>query len=164
MTPSNFSSFLSLTLALAWVNPNTGLAQYSIPELYEAADVVVQGRITSDTVYEAAGWVYTSYIIEPCMLLKDSGAEQVKPMVITRTGGMLDGIDYSRPDGLYIFGGEQAVFFLDVLLNDTITPEGYISVVPTHGHSGFARYLTDDWRPEVAVGDSNYTAANLNMP
>ncbi|MFK8056598.1 MAG: hypothetical protein AB8F78_10800 [Saprospiraceae bacterium] len=130
--------------------------------MFDEADIVLQGQIVSDTVYEANGWIYTSYIIEPCTYTDDSqSASRGKPLAITRMGGDLDGVSYSKPHGLEIFGGEQAVFFLKYIEGDTITASDLTSVQPICGQAGFAKYLTDDWKPIVAMGETVLSAAEF---
>ncbi len=162
MLPLRLLPSFSLVGFLLIAFHTTVSAQCSLAELFDGADVVLQGEIVSDTVYEANGWVYTSYLIEPCTSLTDDQTwSRGKPLAITRMGGDLDGVSYSRPHGLEIFGGEQAVFFLKYIEGDTITPNDLTSVQPICGQAGFAKYLTDDWKPIVAMGETVLSAVEF---
>ena len=152
---------MKFSLSLLILSSVNIAAQTTVIDLFSEADMVVQGEISYDTTYLDGQWAYTSYIIEPCTILKDSQGSRSKPLAITRMGGMVDGTHYSRPHGLYIFGGEQALFFLKLVEGDEITPESFTSVVPISYDNGFTKYLTDDWKPVVPIEDSLYSAGDF---
>jgi hypothetical protein len=45
--------------------------------------------------------------------------------------------------------------------DDEITPSEFTSVLPICNQAGFAKYLTEGWKPVVAVGNTTFTAANF---
>lgn len=103
------SRFLTIFVLVCTLSPSLS-AQCTIKQMFSNADLVVQGKIVSDTAYEANGWVYTSYIIEQCAIQKDGNGSRGKTLAITKMGGLLNNVDYYSPHGVDISGGEEAVF------------------------------------------------------
>ena len=134
-------------------------AQCNLSDLHQAAEIIVQGYVARDTVYEANGWVYTSYILEVCDASSTSAKLKGKALAITRMGGEFGGISYSGSHSLDIGMHVYGMFFLNQTMDDNITPSNFLAVTPVCGEAGFVRYLREDFVPQVEIDTNRVSAA-----